>query len=57
MADIIGQSVGRYHIIEKLGEGGMAMFKAYDNTWNARSFKDLRTDQLARVCCNDPQTL
>ena len=31
MSDLIGQDVGRYHIIEQLGQGGMAtVFRAHD---------------------------
>lgn len=49
MQDLIGQSLGRYHIIERLGEGGMAtVYKAFDTRLEREvAVKVIRTDQLA----------
>jgi tRNA A-37 threonylcarbamoyl transferase component Bud32 len=46
MPNLTGQSIGRYHILEQLGEGGMAtVFKAYDTR--------LERDVAIKVIRND----
>ena len=48
MNDLIGQSLGRYHILEQLGEGGMAIvYKAYDTRLERDvAVKVIRTEKL-----------
>lgn len=52
MPDLIGRSFGRYHIIEPLGEGGMAaVYRALDTTLERDvALKVIRTDKVT-----DPQ--
>jgi serine/threonine protein kinase len=48
MTDLIGKSLGRYHILEQLGEGGMAtVYKAYDTRLERDvAVKVIRVDQF-----------
>jgi serine/threonine protein kinase len=49
MPNLTGQSLGRYHILEQLGEGGMAtVYKAYDTRLERNvAVKVIRVDQFA----------
>ena len=48
MPDLIGKSLGRYHILEQLGEGGMAtVYKAFDTRLEREvAVKVIRTERL-----------
>jgi serine/threonine protein kinase len=49
MTNLIGQTLGRYYILEQLGEGGMAIvFKAYDSHLEREvAIKVIRTEKLS----------
>ena len=51
MTDLIGKYVGRYHILEQLGEGGMAtVYKAFDTRLERDvAIKVIRTELFGKA--------